>query len=120
MEPTEPTSTPEPNPPEPTIDQAFVTADTLIAQLKQQYEQIKQARQQLQSQSAQVLQEEVERLQKKLEELELDLAFTIVDSLGAAAREKLEELSRQESFWQFLRFAGLGFVLGILVKTLLR
>ncbi|MBW4550222.1 MAG: hypothetical protein KME35_03795 [Aphanocapsa sp. GSE-SYN-MK-11-07L] len=104
------------------VEQAFAETDALIDQLRQQYEQVQATRRRVaQTATAQPeddsLQEgQADRIKAKLEELELNLAFTILSSLGDAARERLEEITQQESFWQFIRFAGLGFILGLVIK----
>ncbi len=104
------------------VEQAFAETDALVDQLRQQYAQVQATRQRVAQISAEqaegdVLQDgQADRIKAKLEELELNLAFTILSSLGDAARERLEEISQQESFWQFVRFAGLGFVLGLVIK----
>jgi vacuolar-type H+-ATPase subunit E/Vma4 len=103
------------------VEQAFAETDALIDQLRQQYAQVQATRRRVAQKAAQAeddsLQEgQADRIKAKLEELELNLAFTILSSLGDAARERLEEISQQESFWQFVRFAGLGFILGLVIK----
>jgi hypothetical protein len=112
MQPPDPT--PDPLEPSAEVESAFAETDALIDQLKQQYAQVQANRQRLAQANPE--REESNLIKAKLEELELNLAFTILSSLGDAAREQLEVLGRQESFWQFVRFAGLGFILGLVIK----
>jgi hypothetical protein len=110
------------------VERVFSEADTLIQKLRQEFQQVQKIRHQIApetDQSAPSGFEEnsfpegrTERLKTKLEQLELELAFTILSNLGEAARSQLEVLSQQESFWQLIRFAGLGFILGIGIKAL--
>jgi predicted nuclease with TOPRIM domain len=116
---------PAPSQPEIDLDQTFAEAEGLMQNFKQEYVRIKAAKEKLAQQQASgnSLEDELTRLKAKVENLELELAFRILDSFGDAAKEKLEALSeetfQQESFWKFVRFAGLGFVLGIVVKMLI-
>jgi hypothetical protein len=112
MQPPDPT--PDPLEPSAEVETAFAETDALIDQLKQQYAQVQANRQKLAEANPE--QAESNLIKAKLEELELNLAFTILSSLGDAAREQLEVLGQQESFWQFVRFAGLGFILGLVIK----
>lgn len=116
-----PEQTPESTESPAEVEQAFATADALIEKLKLQYAQVQQIKERMaQSQAKEIPPEaESDRLKTKLEELELDLVFTILINLGEAAQSQFQVLSQQESFWQFLRFAGLGFILGLAVKALI-
>jgi len=68
--------------------------------------------------TATALQAEGDRLQEELRQLEVEFGLTLLFNLGDAARECWQEILRQERFWNFVRFFGLGFALGILVKAL--
>lgn len=107
---------------DPTADlltQAFAETQSRLQAWQDSYQQIQATQVKLHHHQTQGLEAEVKRLQEQLKELELDLALTIVLSLGDAAKEYWQDILKQESFWQFLRFAGIGFILGLVVKALI-
>ncbi|MDG2991777.1 hypothetical protein L3556_12675 [Candidatus Synechococcus calcipolaris G9] len=99
------------------VEQAFQETQTRISELRQHYQRIRQAQDHLGQAQERSLATEVERLRQQIQELELDLGLTLLFSLGDAARERWQTILEQESFWQFVRFAGLGFILGLVVKS---
>ncbi|AFY60176.1 hypothetical protein [Synechococcus sp. PCC 6312] len=101
------------------LAQAFEETQSRLQAWQESYHQIQATQAKLSQSQSQGLDAEVQRLQQQLKELELDLALTIVLSLGDAAKDYWQDILKQESFWQFLRFAGIGFVLGLVVKALI-
>ncbi len=101
------------------LAQAFSETQARLKTWEEQYQQIQTIQATLNQNQQKGIGSETQRLRKQLREIELDLALTIVLSLGDAAREYWQEILQQESFWNFLRFAGLGFVLGVVVKALI-
>lgn len=99
------------------VEQAFQETQTRISDLRQQYQRIRQAQDRLGQAQERSLATEIERLRQQIQELELDLGLTLLFNLGDAARERWQTILEQESFWQFVRFAGLGFILGLVVKS---
>lgn len=120
------TSPPTPPPPssgedsaQDALAEAFEETQSRIRAWQENYHQIQATQAQLNQRQSQGLDAEVKRLQQQLKELELDLALTIILSLGDATKDYWQDILKQESFWQFLRFAGIGFVLGLVVKALI-
>lgn len=111
-----PSSPANPNTPD-EVEQVFNETQTRIVELRQQYQRIRQAQAQLHQAHERSLGIEIERLRQQIQELELDLGLTLLFNLGDAARERWQTILEQESFWQFVRFAGLGFILGLVVKS---
>lgn len=101
------------------LAQAFEETQTRLATWQKTYDQLHQAQRNLSQAQKQGLESEFKQLREKLQEIELDLALTLLFNLGDAAKEYWQDILRQESFWNFLRFAGLGFVLGLVVKSLI-
>lgn len=95
------------------IEQALTEAETLLNELKQRYQQILLAQQQRSVVQEQLQQEslpsEVSQLKQQLELLEVELESRLI-----TWRDK------RELFWQFLRFAGVGFVGALLLHMLIR
>lgn len=89
-----------------------------LDQLYADYERIQATQARLKQANANALQAEGDRLQEELRQLEVEFGLTLLFNLGDAARKCWQEILRQERFWNFVRFFGLGFALGILVKAL--
>jgi predicted nucleic acid-binding Zn-ribbon protein len=114
---------------DPEFAEAMTQVEAYVENLKQQYGRVEQARYRLkqagkgQSQTPE-LQSEVNLLKTNLAELELTVAELIMSSLSENAQKRLEHLvqvgQRQEGFWQFIRYAGLGFAVGVGLKALIR
>lgn len=100
------------------VRQVYEETQARISQLYRQYEQIKATQARLKERNQAALDQERDRLQQELRQLEADFGLTLLFHLGEAARECWQEILAQENFWQLVRFAGLGFVLGLLVKSL--
>lgn len=105
--------------PEDEVRQVYEETQARMAELYREYEQIKVTQARLKGRNQAALDQERDRLQQELRQLEAEFGLTLLFHLGEAARERWQEILAQESFWQFVRFAGLGFVLGLLVKTLM-
>ncbi len=89
-----------------------------IDQLYANYERIQATQARLKQANEKALQAEGEHLRQELRQLEAEFGLTLLFNLGEAARECWQDILRQERFWNFVRFFGLGFALGILLKTL--
>jgi chromosome segregation ATPase len=121
---------PQPNPTDTEFTEAMGHVEAYVENLKQQYGKVTEARQRLQEKTPvgktqpPELQAEVKLLKNNLADLELTVAELIMSSLSENAQKRLESLvqegRRQEGFWQFIRYAGLGFVLGVALKALIR
>ena len=113
----QPSSPDSPNPQPPSaltdIEQSLAEAESLLNELKQRYHQVQSAQQQhleLQEQLQQdPLPSEVNQLKQQLEMLEVDLESRLITWRD-----------QRELFWQFLRFAGVGFVGALLLNWLIR
>jgi predicted RNase H-like nuclease (RuvC/YqgF family) len=108
----------------PNITQIFTEAETCLNTFKQEYAQIETARQAARAarnyKQAVKAESEIQQLQEKVEDLELGLAQKVMSILGESVQRKLMIMARQEEFWQFIRYAGLGFALGVGLKMLIR
>jgi hypothetical protein len=125
METPDPSNTQPPNsdsPPD--ITQIFAEAETCLNNFKQEYAKIEAARQTARESrnftAAVKAESELKKLEEKVEELEMELAGNVMSTLGDSVKRKLAVMGMQEEFWQFIRYAGLGFVLGVGVKFLIR
>jgi hypothetical protein len=123
--------TPDPSNPQPQnsdsppdITQVFAEAETCLNNFKQEYAKIEAARQTARASrnvtAAVKAESEIKKLEEKVEELEMELAGNVMSTLGDSVKRKLAVMGMQEEFWQFIRYAGLGFVLGVGVKFLIR
>ncbi|URR36111.1 hypothetical protein NBE99_02965 [Thermosynechococcus sp. HN-54] len=104
--------------PQDEVRQLYEETQARLTQLYREYEQIKATQARLKGRNQAALDQERDRLVQELRQLEVEFGLTLLFHLGEAAREHWQEILAEENFWQFVRFAGLGFVLGILVKTL--
>ena len=97
---------PTSQPPSDLIDfeRTLAEVEAALDQLKQRYDQVRSAQQQRSG-----LQQQMNQLQQQLELLEVDLESRLI-----TWRDK------RELFWQFLRFAGIGFVTALLLNHLIR
>jgi hypothetical protein len=121
----EPDIPPSPEPAhehEPDLEPVFAEAETLFNNFKKQCSDFQQVREGWAERQVEEYSqpEKQHQLQEKLVALELDLFEEFSNSLSQWTRQKFELLGKQEEFWQFVRYAGLGFVLGIVAKALLR
>ncbi|XFA73062.1 hypothetical protein RYO59_001300 [Thermosynechococcaceae cyanobacterium Okahandja] len=89
-----------------------------IDQLYADYERIQATQARLKRANEKALHAEGDRLQEELRQLEAEFGLTLLFNLGDAARECWQEVLRQDRFWNIVRFFGLGFALGLLVKAL--
>lgn len=91
--------------------QAFAEVEQLLQELKQRHNQIQQAQYQKNDlqQQRQQLQAELQRIKDQLEALEVDLESRL-----------FTWSSQREVFWQFVRFAGLGFVAALVLNAFIR
>ncbi|BCX12659.1 MAG: hypothetical protein KatS3mg067_1597 [Thermosynechococcus sp.] len=105
--------------PQDEVRQVYEETQARINQLYREYEQIKATQARLQERNQAALDQERDRLQQELRQLEAEFGLTLLFHLGEAAQERWQEILAQENFWQFVRFAGLGFILGLLVKSLI-
>lgn len=105
--------------PQDEVRQAYEETQARMAQLYREYEQIRATQARLKASNQAAFDQERDRLQQELRQLEAEFGLTLLFQVGEAARECWQEILAQENFWQFVRFAGLGFVLGLLVKTLM-
>ncbi|WNC60432.1 hypothetical protein RHJ80_00280 [Thermosynechococcus sp. QS41] len=104
--------------PQDEVRQVYEETQTRMAELYREYEQIKATQARLKGRNQAALDQERDRLVQELRQLEAEFGLTLLFHLGEAARECWQDILAQENFWHFVRFAGLGFVLGILVKSL--
>ncbi len=93
---------------EPDLEQELAATEALLQQIKERYLQIRNATQQRQHlrQHLQELQAELKQVKEHLETLEIELESRL-----------FSWSSQREVFWQFLRFAGLGFIGGLILKA---
>ncbi|MFN4194978.1 MAG: hypothetical protein ACK4HM_04010 [Thermosynechococcus sp.] len=101
------------------VRQVYEETQARMAALYREYEQIKATQARLKERNQAALNQERDRLQQELRQLEAEFGLTLLFHLGEAAREYWQEILAQENFWQLVRFGGLGFVLGLLVKSLM-
>jgi uncharacterized membrane protein len=125
METPDPSNTQPPNSDSPAdITQIFAEAETCLNNFKQEYAKIEAARQTARASrnftAAVKAESELKKLEEKVEELEMELAGNVMSTVGDSVKRKLAVMGMQEEFWQFIRYAGLGFVLGVGVKFLIR
>ncbi|MDR7896762.1 hypothetical protein RHJ63_00280 [Thermosynechococcus sp. JY1334] len=104
--------------PQDEVRQVYEETQTRMAELYREYEQIKATQARLKGGNQAALDQERDRLVQELRQLEAEFGLTLLFHLGEAARECWQDILAQENFWHFVRFAGLGFVLGLLVKSL--
>ncbi|HEY9824028.1 MAG TPA: hypothetical protein V6D19_01160 [Stenomitos sp.] len=115
MEPTEHTP-PESPSPQPTtdledIERSLQETEELLSTIKQRYAQVQQAKLQqpeLETRLA-TLKEEINAVQSQLSQ-----TWEALESQLITWRDK------EELFWQFLRFAGIGFALAMLVNVFVK
>ena len=113
----EPSPASEPVPPATSesteLEQALAEAEALLNQLKQRYQQVQSAQHRRTELQAQLGQEpsptEVQHVQQQLEQLEMELESRLITWRD-----------QRELFWQFLRFAGVGFGGALLLNALIR
>lgn len=119
MEPTE-HNVPEPSPSEPSepstedgveIGRSLQEAEELLSEIKARYQQIQLAKAQQPE-----LEARLNELKAELETVKISLAKTweVLESQLITWRDK------EELFWQFLRFAGIGFALAMLINTFVK
>jgi peptidoglycan hydrolase CwlO-like protein len=90
------------------FEQEFEEAEVLLQSLKERYSQIQIAQQHRTELGERLhqLQAELHQVKAQIEAVEIELESRL-----------FTWSSRQEIFWQFLRFAGLGFLAGLLLKA---
>jgi protein subunit release factor A len=112
------------NTPSSEIEKIFTEAQTCLDGFKQEYSQLEAARQAAETskdlQSARKAEGEIKQLSEKVEELEWEIAQKTMGLLGESVQRKIMVNAQQESFWEFIRYAGLGFALGVGLKYLIR
>jgi hypothetical protein len=106
------------------IAKTFSEAETCLQDFKQEYAKLEAARQAAAAaqdlKTLRTKESDIKTLQTKVEELEWTLAQQMMGMLGASVQAQIVKNARQESFWEFIRYVGLGFVLGVGLKYLIR
>lgn len=100
------------------VHQLYRETRDRIDRLYAHYERIQRTQARLQQANEKALKAEGDHLQKELRQLEVEFGLTLLLNLGDAARECWQDILRQERFWNFVRFFGLGFALGVFIKGL--
>ena len=111
------------------VEQALTETETTLNTLKERYQNIQTAQkqkpeiqeqlQQLQNKAKQ-LQKESPRRQEQLQQLQADIAQLQeqLEHIDIVLESRLFKWWKEEAFWQFLRFSGLGFGAALLLNHL--